>query len=84
MSKRKHSGAVSQTDSASSHLTTVSDMGIDIRYKHFENIKKCNVYLEIHFLSRSGFKYVDRAVQEYIESMIKLNFVDDVTQVKSY
>ncbi|CAG5080513.1 Oidioi.mRNA.OKI2018_I69.PAR.g9624.t1.cds [Oikopleura dioica] len=42
-------------------------MGQDIRYKHFENIKKC-------------FKYVDRAVQEYIESMIKLNFVDDVTQ----
>ena len=57
-------------------------MGSDIRYKHFENIKKCNVCLKIICLWRSGFKYVDRAVQEYIESMIKLNYVDEVTQVE--
>lgn len=59
-------------------------MGQDIRYKHFENIKKCKV-LFLDFKTPQhifeGFKYVDRAVQEYIESMIKLNFVDDVTQV---
>ena len=55
MSKRKHSGAVSQTDSASSNLTTVSDMGNDIRYKHFENIKKCNVQ---NFFRNSFFKLV--------------------------
>lgn len=54
-------------------VTNISKISKSVRFWiTSERISKIN----------SGFKYVDRAVQEYIESMIKLNFGDDVTQVK--